>query len=259
MYINFSDVDKNNEALVDKKFEIAIYALDMNFSSTLPILSNFCYDVGIEHGPVVFKDTEIMNNEVVFVVTKFKVKVDRYPELRENVTIRSWISPIEHRHAIRSYLVLDESGNILVRGVCAINAFNLRERAGVDISVNPNISKAKTLNIEPPLTPVFDKLPDVVSPDYESIIDVRYFDCDLYQHVTSGKYLLWCIENMPVEFLKKHRLCEAEINFKRESSLGEKLIVRTCATSEKNTFLHSITSEDGSKDLIRMKSVWRSS
>ena len=254
MSINFSDIDKSDDSLVNKKFEIAIYDLDMNFSSTLPVISNFFYDVGIEHGPVVFKDTEIMNENVVFVVTKFRVRIDRYPSLRENVIVRSWISPIEHKHAIRNFLLMDESGNIFVKGICSITAFNLKERAGVDIS--GNTSKAKTLALEPALPHVFEKLSNVDSPDYEDKIDVRYFDCDLYQHVTSVKYSSWCIESLPVEFLKKHKLYELEIHYKRESSLGDKLIVKTCAGSEKNTFLHSITSEDGSRDIARMKSIW---
>jgi acyl-ACP thioesterase len=246
----------NNDSLVDKKFTIATYDLDMSYSATMPVIGSFFYDVGIEHGPVVFKDTEIMNKDIVFVVTRFKVKIDRYPALRENVIVRSWISPIEHKHAVRNYLLIDESGETLVRGICSISAFNLKERAGVDIS--GNTAKAKTLNMEPPLPHVFEKLPDVVSPVYENKIEVRYFDCDFYRHVTSIRYLEWCMETMPIEFLKKHRLYEIDVNFKMESNLGERLIVKTCAGSEPDTFIHSITNDAGSRDIIRMKSVWRS-
>ena len=206
MTINFSDIDKDDNSLIDKKFTISVYDLDMNFSSTSPVISNFFYDVGIEHGPVVFKDTEIMNENVVFVVTKFRVRIDSYPSLRENVIVRSWISPIEHKHAIRNFLLMNESGNIFAKGICSITAFNLKERTGVDIS--GNTSKAKTLDLELALPHVFEKLPNIVSPDYESEIKVRYFDCDLYQHVTSVKYQIWCIESLPKEFLRKHKLYE---------------------------------------------------
>ncbi|MCL2154337.1 MAG: thioesterase [Leptospirales bacterium] len=254
MTINFSNINKDADSLVDKKFTISVYDLDMNFSSTLPVISNFFYDVGIEHGPVVFKDTEIMNENVVFVVTKFRVRIDNYPSLRENVIVRSWISPIEHKHAIRNFLLMNESGNIFAKGICSIAAFNLKERTGVDIS--GNTSKAKTIDLEPALPHVFEKLPDVISPDYESEINVRYFDCDLYQHVTSVKYSTWCIESLPIEFLRKHRLYEMEIHYKKESSAGDRLIVKTGAGSEKNSFIHSITSKDG-RDIVRMKSIWR--
>ena len=259
MYIDFADIDEGYEALAEKKFTIAIHDLDMNYSSTLPIIGNFFYDVGIVHGPVVFKDTGIMNKDVVFVLKKFRLMIDRYPALRESFTVRSWISPVDHKYAIRNYHLLDESGNIFGRAIYATAAFNLKERVGVDISKNANISKAKTLNVEPALPIVFENLSNVDSPDYESNIDVRYFDCDFFRHVTHVKYMEWCIESMPVEFLRKHRLYEMELNFKSESSIGERLIVKTCAASAKNTFLHSITGEDGRRDIVRMKSVWKSS
>jgi acyl-CoA thioesterase FadM len=137
-----------DESLVNKKFEIAIYDLDMNFSSTLPVICNYFYDVGIEHGPIVFKDTEIMNENVVFVVTRFQIRIDRYPALRENVTVRSWISPIEQKHAVRNYLLLDDSENILAKAICSIAAFDLKKRAGVDISVSKEISCTEELSID---------------------------------------------------------------------------------------------------------------
>ncbi|MCL1832895.1 MAG: thioesterase, partial [Leptospirales bacterium] len=84
-----------------------------------------------------------------------------------------------------------------------------------------------------------------------------YFDCDFYQHVNNVKYVEWCIETLPIEFLKKHRLYEIDINFKKESSIGDRLIVKTCAGSEDNTFIHSITSEESGKDVVRMKSIWK--
>ncbi|MCL2154338.1 MAG: thioesterase [Leptospirales bacterium] len=255
MSTNFSDTDKNNDSLLEKNFEIAIYDLDMNFSSTMPIICNYFYDVGMELGHIAFRDTEIMKGDVVFVLRKFRVRIDKYPSLRENVIVRSWISPIEHNHAVRNYLLTDESGNVCAKAIYLTTAFNLKERVRADISGNTS-KAAKTLDLEPPLPHVFEDLPDVVSPDYENAINVRYFDCDFYGHVTSVKYIEWGIESMPVEFLRKHKLYEMEINFKRESSPGDRLIIKTAASSEKNIFIHSITSEDGSKDIVRMKSIW---
>ena len=245
----------NDDSLVEKNFSIAIYNLDMSFSSTMPVICNYFYDVGIQHGPVVFGDTEIMSRDVVFVVTRFRIRIDKYPPLRTNVKVRSWISPIEHKHAVRNYMLIDESGDVCAKAICSIAAFNLKERAGVDIS--GHTAKARTLDLEPPFPHVFEKLPDVVSVDYENKRDVRYFDCDFYGHVTSIKYLNWCMETMPIEFLQKHRIYEVDVNFKRESSLGDKLIIKTSAASEENTFMHSIATEDGSKDIIRMKTIWR--
>jgi acyl-ACP thioesterase len=143
------------------------------------------------------------------------------------------------------------------KAIYSTTAFNLKERTGVDISKNPSTSKAKINDMEPALPHVFEKLPPVFSPEYVNNVDVRYFDCDFFGHVTHVKYIEWGIETLPLDFLRKHRLYEMEIDFKKESSLGDKLIVKTGVGSEKNTFIHSITGEEGGRELIRMKSIWK--
>jgi len=255
MSINFNDFV--SESLIEKKFSVQIYDMDMKFSTTMPVICNYLYDVGMAHSVVILKDNDYIPEDVVFVVTRFHVRIDRYPLLRENILIRSWLSPIESKHVVRNYLLINESGEIFGRAINSATTFNLKKRAAEDISGSFDDSKIITLDTEPALPNVFEKLPHVVSPDYENVVDVRYFDCDFYRHVNNVKYVEWCIETMPIEFLKKHRLYEIDINFRKESGLGDRLLAKTCADNRENTYLHSITSEDGTRDIVRMKSIWK--
>jgi hypothetical protein len=61
---------------------------------------------------------------------------------------------------------------------------------------------------------------------------------------------------MPSEFLKNHKCCEVDINFRAEGNIGDKLIVKTVSGKEQCVFNHSIAGSSGEKDLVRMKSVW---
>jgi medium-chain acyl-[acyl-carrier-protein] hydrolase len=255
MTIDFKDVDKNDGSLFEKRFTITTYNLDMKFLTTMPVFSSYFYEVGMEHGTNILKDIYV-TEDIVFVATRFHVRIERYPALRENVLVRSWLSPIENRYVIRNYLLIDDSGEIFGRTINFATTFNLKKRESVDLFSTFDISKVKTLDLEPALPIVYEKLPDVVSSDYENKIDVRYFDCDIYRHVNNVKYVEWCIETLPVEFIKQHKLYEMIIDYKRESSLGEKLIAKTGADFKNNTFIHSIAAEDGAKDIIKMKSIW---
>jgi medium-chain acyl-[acyl-carrier-protein] hydrolase len=245
-----------NESLIEKKFTIPTYDLDMKFSTTMPVFCNYCYEVGMEHGTVILKDNDSIPDDVVFILTRLQIRIERYPVLRENILVRSWLSPIQSKHVVRNFLFINESGEIFGRAINSATTFNIKKRVAEDISGSVDDSKFKTLDLEPALPNVFEKLPDVVSPDYKNEEIVRYFDCDFYRHVNNVKYVEWCIETMPLEFIKKHRLYEIDINYRKESSLGEKLIVKTCTDSKENTYLHSITSEDGTRDIVRMKSIW---
>jgi acyl-ACP thioesterase len=258
MSINLNIFDDGS--LVEKKFTIPSYDLDMKHSTTMPVICNYLYDIGMEHGTIILKDIDdkdALPEDVVFVVTRYHVRIERYPLFKENILIRSWLSPIEGKHVVRDFLLMDESGEIFGRSINSATTFNLKKRTSEDLSDRFEDSKFKTLNLEPALPHVFEKLPNVDSPDYENEVNVRYFDCDFYRHVNNVKYVEWCIETMPIEFLRKHRLYEIDINFRRESNLREKLKVKTCAESKENSFIHSITSEDGSRDIVRMRSVWR--
>jgi acyl-ACP thioesterase len=256
MSINFNDFI--DESLIEKKFTITTYDLDMKFSSTMPVICNYLYEVGMAHANVIMKDDDNMPKDVVFILTRLQIRIERFPMLRENILIRSWLSPIESKHVVRNFLLINESGEIFGRALNSATTFNIKKRAAEDVSARYKDTKFKTLDWEPALPHVFEKLPKVDSPDYENEEIVRYFDCDFYRHVNNVKYVEWCIETMPIEFIKKHQLYEIDINYKRESSLGEKLKVKTCADAgRKKTYFHSITNEDETKDIVRMKSVWK--
>ena len=255
MSMNFKNID--NGALIEKEFTVPTYDLDMKFSTTMPVICNYLYDIGMVHGTVITKNLDSLPENIVFVMSRLHVRVEKYPLLKESTLIRTWLSPIESKHVVRNYLLMDKSGKIFGRAINSATTFNIKERAGVDISGSIAAANIPTSNLEPALPHIFETIPDVNSPIYENEVDVRYFDCDFYHHVNNVKYIEWCIEAMPIEFLRKHRLYEIDINFKRESGMGERLTVKVGAGSGENTFIHSIISEDGSRDIVRMKSVWK--
>jgi len=254
--MNFNDID--SRLFIEKKFTVSVFDLDVKFSTTMPVICNYLYDIGMAHGAVIIKELGSLPEDIVFVMTRLHVRIDKYPRLRESILIRTWLSPIKSKHVIRNSILMDESGEIFGRAINSATTFNLKKRTSEDLSSGIAASELNslTLDLDPPLPHVFEKIPDVDLPDYENELEVRYFDCDFYHHVNNVKYIVWCIEALPVDFLRKHRLYEIDVNFKRESSVGDRLKVKVAADSNENTFIHSITSEDGSRDIVRMKSIW---
>ena len=240
---------------ITKEFTVMAYDLDMNFSSSMPVICNFLQDVGIEHGMMVTEDAGITSEDMIFVLTRLHVRLERYPLWKEKVSIRSWLSPIKDKYAIRNFEIKGDDGAVIGRAINSAVAFNINNRKGGEIE--GDISKVQTLNIEPALPHTFEKLELVDSPEYENTFNVRYFDCDFYRHVNNVKYLQWCIESLPEEFLKGHKLYEIDINFRAEANNGDKLTAKAVSGSEPGIFNHSISDGSGEKDLVRMKSIWR--
>jgi acyl-ACP thioesterase len=238
-----------------REFNVSVYDLDMNFSATMPVICNYLQDVGITHGMMITDDAGIATDEMVFVLTRLHVKMDRYPLWREKITIRSWLSPVKDRYVIRNFLIAGKDGEIIGRAINSAAPFNIKKRTSGDIA--GDVANVQTLNVEPALPHVFEKLIPVADPQHENAVEVRYFDCDFYHHVNNVKYIQWCIESLPEEFIKSHRLYEIDINFRAEGNMGDRLAVKSSAGSENGVYNHSVTDLNGEKELVRMKSIWK--
>ena len=240
---------------ITREFTVMVYELDMNFSSTMPVICNYLQDMGITHGMMITEDAGITSDEMVFVLTRLHVIMERYPVWNEKISIRSWLSPVKDKYVIRNFEITGKDEKIIGRGINSAVAFSIKNRSGGEIA--GDVSKVQTLDVEPALPHTFEKLESVTSSEYETDIDVRYFDCDFYHHVNNVKYIQWRIESFPAEYITGHKLHEIDINFRAEVNIGDKLIVKTASGSEPGVFNHSITGSSDEKELVRMKSVWK--
>ena len=240
---------------INLDFTVKVYDLDMNFLSTMPVICNFLQDVGITHGTMITEDAGIASDDMVFVLTRLHVKMDRYPQWKEKISIKSWLSPVKDRYVIRNFEISGRDGVVIGRGINSAVAFDIKNRTGGVIA--GDVARVQTLDAEPALPHTFEKLSPVQSCEYQNNIEVRYFDCDLYHHVNNVKYIQWCIETLPVEFIRSHILYEIDINFRAEGNIGDKLAVKSESESGGVVFNHSITDSTGEKELVRMKSNWK--
>ena len=204
---------------------------------------------------MITEDAGITSEDMVFVLTRLHVRLERYPLWKEKVSIRSWLSPVKDRYVIRNFEITGENGELIGRAINSAAPFNIKQRTSGVIA--GDVAKVQTLDAEPALPHTFDKLVSVTSPQYENAVEVRYFDCDFYHHVNNVKYIQWCIETLPAEFIRSHKLYEIDINFRVEGNIGDKLFVKTVSGSEGGVYNHSIINSTGEKDLVRMKSIWR--
>lgn len=245
----------NNISLTEKDYTVNVYDLDINVSSTMMMICNYLQDIGITHGMLITKDAGINNSDIIFVLTRLHVKLDRLPGWHETIKVESWLSPIKDKYVIRNFEIFSNSGSVIGRGINSAVSFSMKERTGVTLDLDTN--RVQTLDREPALPHNFEKLPQIEKADHEIKINVRYFDCDLYRHVNNVKYIQWCAEALPFDFLKSHSLHEIDINFRAEANFGDTVVSKAVKGSEDGVFHHAITDSTGAKDLVRMKSVWK--
>lgn len=239
-------------AVFKKDFTVMYSDIDMTGSVTMPAICNYFFEIGSIHGRILTEDAEL---DSIFVLTRLYVKMEKYPSVEETVSIRSWLSPVKDRYVIRNFLISDAEGDIIGRGKTSAVPFDINGRKGG--AVPENMMKVKTVDTEPASDHVIEKLHQVISPVYRKNFEVRYFECDINMHANNVRYIQWCIETLPVDFIKSHVLHEIDVNYRAESSVGDMLKSSAEPLNDGYSFIHTISGHAEMKDLTRMKSSWR--
>ena len=247
-------VPDNDISLFKKDFTVMVYDLDMRRSSGMPMICNWLQEAGLGHAVQMARHSGFDVSDIVFVLTRLNVKMERYPSWMETVTIESWLSPVNDRYARRNFLLHGADGRIIGRAINSAVPFSLSARSGGTFTGDLN---AHAIERESALPHDFIKIHEIKEHGSEGKIQVRYFDCDLFYHVNNVKYIQWCIESLPDDYLKSHTLHEIDINFRAEGNLSDSLTVKTIQAGIPDSFVHAVTDSSGTKDLVRMKSSWK--
>jgi len=173
-----------------------------------------------------FDVTQLQEKQLTWVLHRLQVRIERYPEWRETVTVRTWPSGGDSLRAYRDFLILDSEENILGRALSYWLMIDLDSRRPVRI---PN----EVLNMAPSdikhVLPVKKERPTPPEEtDVEKIFSVRKSDLDVNNHVNNARYVEWITETLSEEEL----LQTLDIEFKSECSYGNEVRVTTHRSGE---------------------------
>lgn len=253
--MNMKNADTKDISLIERQFTVMVHELDMNMTPSMPSICNYLQEVGISHGMKIISEAGIGSDDLIFVLTRLHVKILKHPAWNETIKIRSWLSPVIDRYAIRNFLIYGKDGSLIGRAINSAVPFSMKDRKGG--SLPPDMSRVQSRDDEHALPHTFEKINSIDTPDYDKKIEVRYSDCDLYRHVNNTRYISWCIDTIPAEYILNHTLHEIDINFRAEGNNGDELVCRAMKGPVEGAFLHTITDSSGTKDLVRMTSLWK--
>ena len=92
--------------------------------------------------------------------------------------------------------------------------------------------------------------------DHEPFV-VKYSDLDQNNHVNNVKYLQWILDSYPDNYCRQHLVKIFEINYLSETSLNDRIVIRTERMEDKDTiFLHSMFRVHDEKEICRARLTW---
>jgi len=168
-----------------------------------------------------------------------RVEITELPQWKDVVTVKTWINTLENSRSVRA-LELYVNGNKMVGCETFWAVFNTKIRRPEALALpfeHFELYPEQKATENP-----FSKIS--INNETEIVFEKTVFlsDLDNVNHVNNVKYLEWCLDFVDVELVLNQKIESFEMNFLKELSLKDKVVIHEKLTSESMVF--SITKDD---------------
>ncbi|CAN0900819.1 Palmitoyl-acyl carrier protein thioesterase, chloroplastic [Linum grandiflorum] len=260
-----------------QNFSIRSYEIGADRSASIETLMNHLQETALNHvktagllGDGFGSTPEMSKKNLIWVVTRMQVLVDRYPTWGDVVQVDTWVTASGKNGMRRDWLIRDcRTGEVLTR---ASSVWVMMNKLTRRLSKMPEEVRAE---IEPyflksePVLPEDSrkllKLDDDTADHIRTGLTPRWNDLDVNQHVNNVKYINWILESAPPEILESHELYSMTLEYRREcgkDSVLQSLTsvsgtgIGTIGSPGKIECQHLLRLEEGG-EIVRARTEWR--
>jgi len=211
---------ENKGSILEKNYIINSQNINTNKKLGLFGLLGLLQDVAGEHGEKLGFGYENSKKKGFFwVLVRQKLRINKWPNWNDLVTIKTWTKPLLGINAIREYEIFVNEQKI---GDCSTTwmILDCETRKPKKIENPENLFKPRTdysLDYSAEKVNIQDEM------DLIKTFDVRISDLDMNNHVNNVKYTQWILDSIPYNFHQKYIINEYEINFLGETFLDDNI------------------------------------
>ncbi|KAK6941566.1 Acyl-ACP-thioesterase, N-terminal [Dillenia turbinata] len=261
-----------------QNFSIRSYEIGADRTASIETLMNHLQDSALNHvkNAGLLSDgfgttPEMAKRNLIWVVAKMQVLVDKYPMWGDAVQLDTWVCTSGKNGMRRDWVVSDyKTGEILTRAssVWVMMNKHTRRLSKIPDEVREEIMPYFMTCHPPPVAEDSRKLPklDDNTADYVCRgLSPRWSDLDVNQHVNNVKYIGWILESAPRSILESHELFSITLEYRRECGKDSVLDSLTAVSDNGAVDLldsgnieckHMLRLEDGS-EVLRARTEWR--
>ncbi|PWA06163.1 acyl-[acyl-carrier-protein] thioesterase [Flavobacterium psychrotolerans] len=190
-----------------------------------------------EIGGISFSDMQEFNQ--AWVLSRMRVEIKELPKWKDIVTVKTWINSLENSRSVRA-LEMYVNNKKIVGSETYWAVFNTKTRRPEALALP--FEHFKLYPEKKATKKTFSKIN--ITNEKEIVFErtVSLSDLDIVNHVNNVKYLEWCLDLVPENLILNQKIESFEMNFMKELSLKDNVILHECLTKE--TAVFSITKED---------------
>ena len=241
----------------DKEFELRYFEVNkLGIASPTTILTlleetaaEHCYS--IDHSLF-----QLEKENIGWVLVSGIMEMERYPNYKEKITIRTWLSEYTNIRGVRENIIYDEENNVIGRakGIWVFFDIERRRPAKIFDEIKEKWSFCSEESIS---YNVSEKILVIDKPDCELEFKVNRHDTDMNKHVNNIQYLQWVLESVPEDIINNYYLHSIDGRFIAEANYGQTILSLTKNDIENESFIHTIKTEGDDKVCATAKTIWR--
>lgn len=211
-----------------QNFGIRSYEIGADRTASIETLMNHLQETALNHVKTAglldggFGSTpEMSKRNLIWVVSKMRVLVDRYPTWGDVVQVDTWVAASGKNGMRRDWVIRDSrTGDILTRASSLWVMMNKETRRLAKIPDEVRAEISSYFVDSPPVmdedSRKFPKLDDKSADYIRSGLTPKWSDLDVNLHVNNVKYVGWILESAPVSLLESHELAGLTVEYRRE-------------------------------------------
>jgi acyl-ACP thioesterase len=237
-----------------EQYLIHWYDTDLNGQLKMSALANYLQESAWRHANHLgfgYEDAQKRNE--FWVIISLMVKMIGEPRWGETITVETWPKGIDRLFAFRDFKIMDAQGNVIGAATSAwmILDQDTRRPKSVDL-VKPVLHLATHQDVLDRNPPMLMPLKEIATTETRM---VRFSEVDQHGHVNNIRYIDWCLDALPSEWHRAHRIRGMVINYLSEVKADESIQISTGPESDHSILIQGSRESDG-KAIFRTRIEW---
>ncbi|MGA7826298.1 MAG: acyl-ACP thioesterase domain-containing protein [Geobacteraceae bacterium] len=240
------------------RYRVRSYETDFKRRLKPVSLLHYFQDAASSHATFLgFSVADLLRKRMTWMLSRYQIRIFRYPTEGENLLVRTWRSAVDGYHALRDFEIFDDHDRLLAIASSSWLIVSVDTRRPVRIKVAVEDFPIHPCRSFPDDFVTFSKRAFF---DRELPFRVRMGDLDQNRHVNNAVYLDWAIEAIPPDIVENYLPAEIHIAYRSEAFYGGSIVSRSVSLESPDPWIyqHQLVSEGEGRELTRLMTIWQS-